>query len=548
MMKTIKPAGTVALIALLLAPTFALYADENVSTDLKKLSLIPTGWDAALAGDQILQRLVRVSAPQVKGAHDAEFVCVGERAYIVEHDNDVQPGHGAGQKMYCVLSIVNLKTLEVEKTIPMSKSGQFFENVTLPIGACFVPRILKLSEQSLRCYFASEDGARREAQTWYRDFDLGSEKFEGSIHKVKLKTAAGVFDMQPRHVHADAAAQGFKKPAKAYGLYLFDSFKQFDGNTYVAINNFPGRQNALALVHDDRVTFEVIGHYNEPQSLPLCESAVNRLPDETWMAICRNAGGNYYFTTSADGKTWAVAKEMPFVKNGLSSKPTFDRFGDVYYLGWQENTRIAGCNRSVFNVDISRDCRSWERKYRFETPESFQYPTFHEHDGVIWLSVSQSDHSGSTDRIMFGKLEYVGAFASQKGLTRKPISPAIVKPGVKLFTDRNYTLQEMPEAVVGLRFLRTSIEQTAVTVIKPGVLYALTPTTRPHAASQENALQAAGFAKVDEPEAQFFPGEINRVSLYQKEVQLGERLKFRKFVFLVMGKGTEIETFLPLAK
>lgn len=87
-----------------------------------------------------------------------------------------------------------------------------------------------------------------------------------------------------------------------------------------------------------------------------------------------------------------------------------------------------------------------------------------------------------------------------------------------------------------------------MTVIKSGVLYALTPTTRPRAASQENALLAAGFAKVDEPEAQFFPGEINRVSLYQKEAQLGERLKFRKFVFLVMGKGTEIETFLPLAK
>lgn len=303
---------------------------KQIVDKLDKPGLVPAGWDAALAGDQVMDRLVRVSAPQVKGAHDAEFVCVGERAYIVEHDNDVQPGHGAGRQMYCVLSIVNLKTLKVEKTIPMAKSEQVFENVTLPAGACFVPRILKLNGQSLRCYFASEDGARREAQTWYRDFDLRTHTFEGSIHKVKLKTAAGVFDMEPRHFHADAAAQGFAKPAVRMGLYLFDSFKQFDGKTYVAINNWPGKQNALALAHDDRVTFEVIGHYNEPQSQQLSESAVNRLPDGTWMAICRNDGGNYHFTTSADGRTWGAGEEMPFVQNGLNSKPTFDRFGGVY--------------------------------------------------------------------------------------------------------------------------------------------------------------------------------------------------------------------------
>ena len=46
--------------------------------------LVPDGWDPALAGDQVLERLIKVTAPQVKGAHDAEFVCVGDRAYVVE--------------------------------------------------------------------------------------------------------------------------------------------------------------------------------------------------------------------------------------------------------------------------------------------------------------------------------------------------------------------------------------------------------------------------------------------------------------------------------
>ena len=63
--------------------------------------------------------------------------------------------------------------------------------------------------------------------------------------------------------------------------------------------------------------------------------------------------------------------------------------------------------RSVFNVDVSRDGETWERKYRFETPETFQYPTFREHGGAVWLCVTQ----GRKERIMFGKLEDVGPHA-----------------------------------------------------------------------------------------------------------------------------------------
>jgi hypothetical protein len=514
--------------------------------------LVPRGWDPALAGDEVMARLVRVSAPQVKGAHDAEFVCVGDRAYIVEHDNDVQPGHGAGKAMYCVLTVVNLKTLAVEKVIPMARSEQAFENVTLPAGECFVPRILKAGDSTLRCFFASQDGNRREAQMWYRDLNLRTMSFEARIHKAKLKTAAGVADMEPRHFHADAAARGFAKPAQKFGLYIFDSFKEFDGRRYVAINNYPGKQNALALLHDDFETFEIVGHYNEPQSQQLSESAVNRLPDGTWMAICRNDGGNYHFTTSKDGKKWSVGKELPIVPNGANSKPTFDRFGGVYYLGWQEAASIHGGRRSVFNVDISRDGKKWERKYRFESPDSFQYPTFHEHQGVIWLTVTQG-HKGSTDRIMFGKLEDMGAFESQADKVRKPLpppppeEPALMKPGVKLFTDREYVIQEMPEPVRGLPFLRTSIEKIEAVVTKSGTLYALTPTVRPKAASQEAALKQAGFTKVETPEVQLFPGEINRVSLYRKDVKPGERLRFKKMVLLILGNGAEARVFDPQA-
>ena len=517
-------------------------------------TLIPAGWDPALARDLVMDPLITVTAPQVKGAHDAEMVIIGDRAYVVAEVNDVRAGESAGwPEIYATLSMVRLNPLELEAVIPIAKGEQVFENETLPVGACFVPRILQKDEKTLRCYFTSEDPGKRQSQMWYRDFDLKSGAFAPTIHRAMLKTGAGLVDFQPQHFHADAAASGFTKKAADSSFFIFDSFKRFDDKLYVAINNFTGKQNALALVHDDLATFEVLGHYNEPQSEQLSESAVNRLPDGTWMAICRNDAGNYHFTTSPDGRSWTSGREMPFVTNGGNSKPTFDKFGDLYYLGWQERTQIHGVSRSVFNVDVSRDGKTWERKYRFESTKSFQYPTFREHEGTIWLCATQGDISASRkERIMFGKLEAVGAFADQAGKVRQPIpappeEPAIIKTGIKLFTDRDYVLEEAPEAVMGKPFLRTSIEKTDVVVKKPGLLYALTPTIRPKAASQEEPLKAAGFVKVDVPETQFFPGEINRVSLYQKRVAKGEKLRFKKLVFLVMGEGTVVKEPDPYA-
>jgi hypothetical protein len=232
--------------------------------------------------------------------------------------------------------------------------------------------------------------------------------FEKQIHRAKIKTAAGVFDMQPQFFHADAAAQGFRRAQADFGLYIFDSFKTIDGKTYAALNNYPGGQNALAVLNEGLDTFDVLGHYNEPAAMKLTESAVNRLPDGTWLAICRQEGGtrNYAFSQSKDGRTWSAGECRNVIPNGTSSKPTFDRFGGVYYLGWQEATGTGTVNRSVFNVEVSRDGVNWERKYRFVTDKSFQYPTFRKYEGAVYLTVTQGDTSESRkERIMFGKLE-----------------------------------------------------------------------------------------------------------------------------------------------
>jgi predicted neuraminidase len=363
-------------------------------------------WDPKAAASRVMSRLVTVTAPEVKGAHDAEFVIVDGKAYIVGMANDVQPGENAEWPfVYCTMSVVSLATMTVEKRIPVARGGQVFSNHTLPEGACFVPRILRVGTGTLRVYFASEAPKKREAQTYYLDFDLARQTFVSSIERVKIATAAGTFDMQPGRYFDDAPES--TRERKDFGLYFIDGFKVFDGKTYAVMNNYPGGQNGLGVWNDAFNTMRVVGHVPAVKE-KLTEGAVQRMADGSWVMICRQDGGttNYMFSTSADGKTWTTPVYREGVPNGGSSKPTFEKVGAVYYLGWQEATRVGGVSRSVFNIDVSRDGVRWTRKYRFESEKSFQYPSFHEYRGEIFLTATQGDASPSRkERIVFGKLE-----------------------------------------------------------------------------------------------------------------------------------------------
>ncbi len=372
-------------------------------------SLLPAGWDAKAAGDKVMAGLIKVTGPEVKGAHDSHLAIVGDRAFVISEVNERQAGEAAGWPfIYTALSIVDLRNERLLDVMTVARSEQAFANETLPVGACFVPRVKQVGPQTLRCWFASEQPGRRQSQTYYRDLDLGTLTFEREIHRMKLTTSAGTFDLQPKPLYDDAAKQGFKRKPVDAGLYMFDNFKEFDGLTYVAINNYLGAQQALCTLNGAADTLTIVGHFNGPGEPALTEPSVNRLPDGSWLAISRKENGdhNYWFCESKDGKSWTTGGEKDFVKNGSSSKPTFDRFNGVYYLGWQEGTTIGKVGRSVFNIDVSADGKHWERKYRFESTKSFQYPTFVETDGQIWFCVTQGDSDPSRkERIMFGRLE-----------------------------------------------------------------------------------------------------------------------------------------------
>ncbi len=371
--------------------------------------LLPLNWDPKATGECVLAGLKNICLPQVKGAHDSDFVIVGEKAYIVYMANDLQPGEDPNWPfVYNALSVVDLTSREVETTLTFAASEMKYQNRRLPAGACFVPRILQTDPGTLRCFFASEEPDKRQSQIWTIDFDIASGAFDWNIHPAEIETDLGIFPMQPRHLHAHLAARGFRAEAPMHGLYMVDGFKRFDGRVYAVLNNFPGGQHALAVLDADANRFTVVGDFFEPQEAKLTEAAVNRLPDGSWLAIARqeNRDQNYLFTSSPDGRAWTPFAARPPVINGTSSKPVFECFDGIYYLGWNEATRIEGALRSVFNLDISRDGQHWERLYRFETARSFQYPTLRAAGGTIYLTVTQGDVSDSRkERIMFGSLE-----------------------------------------------------------------------------------------------------------------------------------------------
>ena len=107
--------------------------------------------DPKAAGDRVLAGLRNICQPQVKGAHDSDFVIVDGKAYIVYMANDVKPGEAPDWPfVYNALTVVDLATGAIDGTTTFAASEMRYDNETLPVGACFVPRIMPLDNRTLR--------------------------------------------------------------------------------------------------------------------------------------------------------------------------------------------------------------------------------------------------------------------------------------------------------------------------------------------------------------------------------------------------------------
>ena len=119
-------------------------------------------------------------------------------------------------------------------------------------------------------------------------------------------------------------------------------------------------------------------------------------------------------------------------------------------------------------------------------------------------------------------------------------SPPTLERGVKLFTDRDYTLTEAPDFLMGRSFLRTSIEGYEIECVNPGELFVMT-VSQAHTANQSAALKKANFEQTGPPEFQLFPGEVNRVTTWRRSLNPGDRVAFKKLAFSVLGEGLDVK-------
>ena len=108
--------------------------------------------------------------------------------------------------------------------------------------------------------------------------------------------------------------------------------------------------------------------------------------------------------------------------------------------------------------------------------------------------------------------------------------------GKPIFSNRTYTFHKaLPEALRDRQFLFSTMDESAVTVAKAGVVHVLTPVTKRNRDSQAEALIQQGFVKVDVPEFVLFRsangGEsgANVVSVFQKAVKAGDRVAIGKW-------------------
>ncbi|WP_459554328.1 glycosyl hydrolase family 32 [Lacunimicrobium album] len=120
----------------------------------------------------------------------------------------------------------------------------------------------------------------------------------------------------------------------------------------------------------------------------------------------------------------------------------------------------------------------------------------------------------------------------------KGIQPEVdvLKPGVLLFSDRDYRALEIPDSLRDQAFVRGSIERTEFVVTADGKLTVLVPYVKhPATKFQGVTLERAGYVQVPDPDnfQLFGPHDFERVSIYQKNVVKGEKLSLSKFAVLV---------------
>jgi hypothetical protein len=119
--------------------------------------------------------------------------------------------------------------------------------------------------------------------------------------------------------------------------------------------------------------------------------------------------------------------------------------------------------------------------------------------------------------------------------------------GVKLFSNRDYTMVECPEELEGKLFVRTSIAGTLFQCTEPGAIAVYTPNPTNNADSIATNLIAQGFSRNSQPSFQLMlSGAANTVEGYEKTLEQGEWIEIPKWGIVTGLGGMAIEPSLAM--
>ncbi|MBQ9428824.1 MAG: hypothetical protein IJU41_04685 [Clostridia bacterium] len=373
-------------------------ADEPEDVDgLTLLEFVSDDHSPKAAGDAVMRNMLRVSSEEMKGTHDADYVFANGKAYIVYEANNEKPGDpGTYEKEYCALAIVDLATFTVDSIEKFAYGEQVYSNITMLKGSAYVPRVIRKDEDTLRFFFSNNAADGSSGYLYFVDYDLATGVFGNTATRLKIMTPGGAVDFTAETYAALFRADGHICDDSTIGHFLFDIFDVGD-TKYIALNNFRGAQNSLAKFNETYDCIEIVGNIGgATDAYRTTESGIIQCKDGSWMSILRDHVGDkrYSFSYSEDGRTWTEPAHQSFMPTGYTAKPTLDRFGDYYFMGYND------LSRGLFHLAYSLDALHWTTLFSFHSPTTFQYPRFDIYDGQMYFSAT----TGEKEKIFFGKL------------------------------------------------------------------------------------------------------------------------------------------------
>ena len=100
-----------------------------------------------------------------------------------------------------------------------------------------------------------------------------------------------------------------------------------------------------------------------------------------------------------------------------------------------------------------------------------------------------------------------------------------LEDGARLFLDADHTFAELPEALSGKSFIRSSFFGTRKVCRQPGIAFAITPARGQGRPSRADQLERMAFRQVRVPAIRVFSdGTAVDCSVYQKQMREGERI------------------------